>query len=447
MASPFAHLGSGPVDRGTFSRFQASIDPTWIEKALESTGTASIRRRRFPAEQVVWLVVGMALYRDLTIAEVVRELDLVLPDSGDGPIAPSAVIQARAKLGDAPLRWLFETTGEKWAKESARFHSWRGLAVFGVDSTTINVPDSPENRAHFGASGSGRGVSGYPQARLVTLMALRSHLLAGARIAPWATSERVLARELWATVPDDSLVIADRNFVYANDLLPLVESGTNKHWLGRARKLMQWETVRRHSSRDETVNITVGRDARRANPELPEAWTARAIRYRRRGYPEQTLLTSLLDAEKYPAAEIVALYHERWEVELGYDEVKTEMLEREEAIRSKSPAGVAQELWGVALAYNLVRLEMEKAAQLAGVPPVRMSFVLCMRAIKVDLLRSVFLSPGTLGKHVEKLRETLALFVLPERRVQRLYPRAVKVKMSGYPRKRPPGPKGRGRAK
>jgi IS4 transposase len=85
----------------------------------------------------------------------------------------------------------------------------------------------------------------------------------------------------------------------------------------------------------------------------------RAIRYQRRGFKPQILLTSLLDPKRYPADEIIALYHERWEIELGYNEVKRVMLAREESTRSKSPKGVAQELWGLALAYNLVRFEAE----------------------------------------------------------------------------------------
>jgi hypothetical protein len=101
-----------------------------------------------------------------------------------------------------------------------------------------------------------------------------------------------------------------------------------------------------------------------------------------KGFRPQTLLTSMLDATSYPADEIRELYHERWELELGYDEIKTEMLEREEAIRSRSPEGVRQELWGVFLAYNLVRLEMERIADEAGIEPRRVSFVTALRFIR-----------------------------------------------------------------
>src|SRR5450432_2410446 len=165
--------------------------------------------------------------------------------------------------------------------------------------------------------------------------------------------------------------------------------------------------------------------------------------YRRPGFRPQTLLTSLLDPVAYPAAEVVALYHERWEIELGYDEVKTDMLERQEAIRSRTPKGVAQELWGVALAYNLVRLEMERVADEADVEPSRISFVMALRLIRDEWMWTAATnSSGASPRDLRELREDVGRFVLPPRRA-RTYPRAVKIKMSNYPRKRPATPRRR----
>jgi hypothetical protein len=433
-------LPAGQVDRGAFARFQASIDPKWVLQALAATGTATLRRRRFPAEQVVWLVLGMALFRDLAIVDVVKYLVLVLPGTGTRAIADSAIAQARARLGPSPLQWLFEKCAEAWARASAERFRWRGLAVYGVDGTTFRVPDSPENRAKFGGQGAGggRGQSGYPLVRAVTLMALRTHVLLAVRFGPYNMSERKQARDLWPSVPDDSLVVVDRGFMYAKDLVPLEANGRSRHWLTRARKNNKWRVVKRLGPGDALAEVLVNRHSRREAPALPERWRMRAIRYRRRGFREQTLLTSLLDPVKYPRSEIIGLYHERWELELGYDEVKTEMLEREEAIRSRSPVGVEQEIWGIALAYNLVRLEMERAAEVAAVPPTRMSFVGCLKAIKFQLVLFAAIKPGKMAKILERFHRELAeSCVLPPRRSERLYPRAVKVKMSNYPRKRP----------
>jgi hypothetical protein len=179
---------------------------------------------------------------------------------------------------------------------------------------------------------------------------------------------------------------------------------------------------------------------------MPLTWQMRAIRYRRRGFPAQILLTSLVDAKRYPASEIIALYHERWEIELGYNEVKRVMLRREESTRSKSPRGVAQELWGLAIAYNLVRFEAERVAAEAKVPPTRISFVAALTFVETALRSWGTDSAGRLPERLIKLLEDIGHFVLPERR-ERSYPRAVKIKMSNYPRKRPAKASSRNRAK
>lgn len=420
---------------GAFSRFQASIEPEWIDDALRFTGTATLRRRRLPAEQVIWLVLGMAICRNRPIDEVVAKLDLALPGRRRVAPARSAIAQARSRLGDEPMRWLYERCAEAWAHASARGNSWRGLALYGVDGTFVRVPDSQENRAHFGGHPGQHGDSGYPLVRIVTLMALRSHLLAGMRFGPNATSEVHYARTLWAEVPDNALVIVDRGFFDASVLIPLAAHGASRHWLIRAKRNVRYEVVRRLGPGDEIVEMTVSDGARSRTPELPTKWTARAIRYQRKGFQPQVLLTSLLDPELYPAPEVRALYHERWEIELGYDEVKTDMLDRREAIRSKRPRGVAQELWGVALAYNLIRLEMVRIAAEANVAPNRISFVMAHRLIWDEWLWCAVARPGAIPRHLRELREEVLRFVLPPRRSGRSYPRAVKVRQSRYPAK------------
>lgn len=424
---------------GAFDRMQASIEPEWIEEALQATGTATLRRRRLPAEQVIWLVLGMALYRNRPIDEIVAKLDLALPGRRGPTAAPSAVAQARRRLGEEPMRWLFERCAEAWAHESARRFAWRGLALYGVDGTTARVPDSPENREYFGGALGPQGNSAYPVVRIVTLMTLRTHLLAAASFGPYARSETTYGKGFWPQVPDQALVIVDRNFFDAKVLIPLASHGVARHWLIPAKANFRWRVVRQLSPGDDLVEMKVSTNAHVANPGLPDRWEMRAIRYERRGFRPRVLLTSLIDNEQYPAAEIAALYHERWEMELGYDEVKTEMLERREAIRSRRPAGVSQELWGVGLAYNLVRLEMVRIAEGANVPPTRISFVMALRLIRDEWLWCAVARPGAIPRHLRDLRAEVLRFVLPPRRPQRSYPRVVKNKFSLYdPKPRAP---------
>jgi len=424
-----------------FPNLVRHLDPVLVEEALHATGTATVRRRRLPADRTVWLVLAMAVIRDWPIREVAERLELVLPDiDGNRTVAPSALAQARARLGADPMEWLFLRTGEEWGNASADRDRWRGLALYSADGTTLRVADSADNRSHFGGqeAGGNHGTSGYPLMRVVVLMAVRSHLVTAASFGPYGIDERSYARSLWGSVPDHSLVLVDRNYLQADVLVPMMTMGTERHWMTRAKSNTQFRQIRRLGPGDDLVEMEVSREARAKNPTLPTHFDVRAVRYQRKGFQPQLLLTSLVDEKRYPADELRALYHERWEIELGFGEIKTDMLERFETIRSKSPAAVAQEMWGVLIAYNLVRLEMERIADELHVPPTRISFVAALRFF-VEQWRWAAMThtPGAIPKRLATMRDRLRRYVLPPRRPERAYPRAVKIKMSNYARNRP----------
>ena len=423
----------------TFDTFRSHLEPQWIEGALAATGTATIRKRRLPAEQVVWVVLGMALFRDQSISEVVSKLDLALPERPGTSVSKGSIAEARARLGSEPMKWLFETSAAKWSTEAATEAKWRGLAVYGVDGSSLRVPDSAENRATFGGQSGREGTeSGYPLVRIVTLMALRSHVLRGVVVSPYAkTSEVTESAPLFKLLTDNTLTIVDKAYLGASVLIGIERGGPERHWLTRALKSTAYVVIERLAVGDELVEMNVSTEARRKDPTLPQTWRARAIRYQMPGFAPSVLLTSLLDRKKYPAREIVALYHERWELELGYDEMKTHMLNREEAIRSRTPEGVRQELWGLFLAYNMVRLEMARVAVEAKTEPTRISFIESLRLIRSAWEWLSVASPGAIPKRLAELRADMKRYVLPPRRRERRFPRAVKIKMSAYPRKRP----------
>lgn len=427
-----------PLDIAKFSRH---IDPDWIEDALAATGTATVRRRRLPAEMVIWLVIGMALMRNESIRRVSDLLSLVLPSTKKPLVAPSALTQARQRLGDEPLEYLFTVSATEWTARSADEHRWRGLALYALDGTTMRVPDSEQNWKEFGGQkGSGRrGGSAYPTVRAVALMAVRARLIAAIRFGPYSKGETTLAGPLWDEIPDNSLTIGDRGFLISGTLHRLASTGANRQWLVRAKKTFKLRTIKTFGPNDRLVEVMLSPQTRKAHPELPPEWRVRAVRYQRRGFRPVLLLSSLLDARKYPAREIAELYHERWEIELGYGEIKTQLLAREEAIRSRTVAGVRQELWAIALAYNLVRTEMERAAIAAAVEPKRISFVNALSLIRAAWLSwsTPPLAPGRIPEGILDLRRHLGLLLLPERRPERVYPRAVKIKMSNYLRQRP----------
>jgi hypothetical protein len=369
----------------SLKQFGKDIDEKWIDAALNETGTASLRRRKIPATQ-------------------------------------------------------------QWAQRAADTHRWRGIALYGIDGTTFRVPDTDENREAFGLPATGRGQSGYPQVRLVAVMALRSHLISAVAFGAFSgkrTGEHSLAQQLWPKLPEQSLIIMDRGLLDYGLFFRLSHDDDGnvtgkKHWLVRGKKNLKWKTLEVFASGDELVELPISKAARKKDPALPKKMVARVIHYQIPGHEPQFLITSLIDAEAYPAEEIVELYHERWEIELGYDEVKTHMLERQEALRSRKPEGVRQEIWGVMLTYNVVRNKMLEVAREAGVEPLRLSFRHSLQLIRVFCLVEAWTtSPSNLPKRLAGLREMMALLILPERRRKRRYKRHVKIKMSKY--KRNPG--------
>lgn len=157
---------------------------------------------------------------------------------------------------------------------------------------------------------------------------------------------------------------------------------------------------------------------------------ARAIRYQRKGFRPRVLLTSLLSPEAFPATEIAELYHERWELERGYDEIKTHPLERILALRSQTPERIRQEVWGLSVAYNRVRREMEAVVAQWKRPPRRIRFRGALVLIRDLFIWAATASPGPLPKMIEGMRLDMQQRILPQRRSGRRYPRHVKIKMS-----------------
>src|SRR3989442_1414217 len=143
-----AILALGAAERPTsFEQFSAAIDPQWIADVLAATDTASVRRRKLPAEHVVWLVIGMGVFHDRSIAEVVHHLDLVVRPRGGGRgrVTNAATVQARDQLGAAPLAALFTQTATACTTAAAATERCRGVAAYGLDGTTLRVADTPEN--------------------------------------------------------------------------------------------------------------------------------------------------------------------------------------------------------------------------------------------------------------------------------------------------------------
>ena len=249
----------------------------WIEQAVAYTGKASIRQRRLPAEQVVWLVTALALYRQQSISEVVDDLDLALPDAQVPFVSKSAVAQARQRLGAEPLRALFEISAKPWAEQDRKQYLFEGLSLFALDGTTLKTADTPEHREHFGEQGylSGR-ISSYPQVRGVTLTAVPIHLIRDAKYGAYGINEMLYAKELLASIPDDSLTAFDKGFLSAEILCGLTNGGPNRHFIIPAKANTKRDVVG-GTPDDAVIEMRVSLQARKKCSHLPETWRVRAI--------------------------------------------------------------------------------------------------------------------------------------------------------------------------
>jgi hypothetical protein len=438
MLSDALPLVIGLPNPPDFKRMGEHLPYEWVEAALAASGKASIRQRRLPAQQVVWLVIAMALYRRKSVKEIVDTLDLALPELGERCITSSATTQARQRIGAEPIKWLFENSAQQWIAQDQDHFRFHGLHLLAMDGTTLRLADSAANRDHFGAQNyAGSAVASYPQARGVTLMMVATQLIRDARFGPYKTSETTYAHELLASVPDDSLTIIDRGFFSAQLLCKLVAAGRNRHFLIPAKSNSKWTLVKGEGNdADGLVEMAVSAAARKKDASLPKTWRVRALRIVDEKGKVSYLLTSLTDRKAYNAADLIACYSRRWRIETSYRELKHAMLGTALTFRSMSVDGTEQEIWGAMIAYNLIRVEIAKAALEAKCEPTAVSFTLALMTIQNELLMiGPATAQGNLPSILKRLRDRLVLD-LKAQRPGRKFDRVVKAVAQRYPEKR-----------
>jgi IS4 transposase len=198
----------------------------------------------------------------------------------------------------------------------------------------------------------------------------------------YGQNEMLYAKTLVERIADHSLTIFDRGFLSAEILLGLSLAGEARHYLIPAKSNTKWALLS-GTAEDGLVRMRVSPQARTKAPSLPEYWTARAIRIVSANGKVRVLLTSLLDRRRFKAADLAECYRRRWEIETSYRELKQSMLGTALTLRSQQPSGIEQEVWGALIAYNLVRLEMAKAAIQAKVEPTDLSFLRALHIRKV----------------------------------------------------------------
>jgi hypothetical protein len=406
------------------------LPPEQVHDLLGHTGRAERRRRRLPAASVLWLVIGLGLLPQPPVPKVWRAFH---PNSPRPEPTDAAFSQARRRLGVAPLRHAFAAVARPLAAPATPGAFYRGWRLVGWDGTTLDLPDTPANAAAFGRPGHAKGQGAFPQLRLLTLCELGSHAAFAAQVKPLRCQEVTMARTLIRHLQPDMLLLWDRAFL-DRDLVEAVRA-RGAHVLARVKA----DQVR-HRLRDlpDGSYLAALHGRRRAGRGADDGLVVRVMDYThddpcRPGCGEvHRLMTTVLDPAELPASDMPLLYHERWEQELALDEIKTHLNGRPVPVRSKAPAGVVQEVYGLLLAHAVIRQVMQEAAAATGMDPDRLSFTNALWVVRQSLHEVVGKGPE---RWYQDLVEEVGRQELRPRR-ERWYPRVLKKTQADYPKKR-----------
>ena len=357
-----------------------------IRASLAATEKESVRQRDLPAHVVVYYVIALALYMQSSYREVLRCLLegiqwLVEPGAGINVAGNSGISQARTRLGWEPVRQLHDEVVRPLAVAATRGAWYRTWRLISVDGSTLDVADEKGNNEAFGRPGVSRGESAYPKIRFVSLVENGTHVLFGSRMAEYATSEIALAKTVLPSLGKGMLCLADRGFFGFELWKQAAATGADLLW--RVRKNIQLPCEKRLPDGSYLSRIYPSQqDQRRGRNGM----VVRVIEYRLEGVegaePLYRLATTVLDHELAPAAELAALYHERWEIETAFDELKTHLRGAHIVLRSKTPDLVRQEFYGLLMAHFAVRGLMHDAALRADKDPDRLSFLHAVRVVR-----------------------------------------------------------------
>jgi hypothetical protein len=357
-----------------------------IRASLAATGKESVRQRDLPAHVVVYYVIALALYMQSSYREVLRCLLegiqwLVEPGAGINVAGNSGISQARTRVGWEPVRQLHDEVVRPVAVAATKGAWYRAWHLISVDGSTLDVADEKGNHEAFGRPGASRGESAYPKIRFVSLVENGTHVLFGSRMADYATSEVALAKTVLPSLRKGMLCLADRGFFGFEMWKQAAATGADLLW--RVRKNIQLPCEKRLPDGSYLSRIYPSQqDQRRGRNGI----VVRVIEYRLEGVegaePLYRLATTILDHELAPAAELAALYHERWEIETAFDELKTHLRGAHIVLRSKTPDLVRQEFYGLLMAHFAVRGLMHEAALRADKDPDRLSFLHAVRVVR-----------------------------------------------------------------
>lgn len=408
MARTKAALGTGArLSDYLSASLLARVYPSeQIHQILDDHGCNSQRIRSFPAVAGVYYCMALSLYPEAAYEEVFAVIAQGLAWAASSPtpaaVAKSSISELRGKIGYAPLRALMERACVPLAspdKHPAAFYA--GLRLVAIDGSNFEVPDEADNVKQFGYPGSRTGHAGYPQAQCAVIVECATHAIISANIGPYRASEWEICKKLLPCLTTGMLCLADRGFNGYSHWQEARQTGAELLWRCVGNRQLPVVKVLGDGSYLSVIYPSV--TARRKNEgaiqlrvieyELPQL-DGGTTRYR--------LLTSLLDATTAPALELATLYHERWQIEAVFDELKTHLQQKRRVLRSKTAELVRQEFYGWVLAHYAVRWLMHQVASEHQLLHAQLSFT-----AHVQLLRRTQPLSGAFPPRASKMSKAM----------------------------------------
>lgn len=385
------------------------INHDLVDEVVRDADRKEKRSRLLPARVMVYYVLALCLFFGDSYDEVMRHLARGLRGLGswrDQWVIPTtgAISKARMRLGEEPLRLLFDRICTPMAQPGTRGSWLRGWRLMAIDGVIFDLQDTEDNEAEFGRCG-GSNPAPFPQARVAALVECGTHAVVAARIGPWKQQERDQVRLLLPAFEPGMLITADQGF-YSYDLFTMVaETGADLLW--RVSTSLDLPVVRVLPDGSYVSHID-DPDRKRRNRENTRHGLAtrvevnsvpvRVVEYvitNRDGRDESyRLVTTILGHVDVLAEDLAAVYHERWEIESTFDEIKTHQRAGSGVLlRSKHPVTVRQEMWALFLTHYAIRCLMHEAAEHIDIDPDRLSFTRSFRAVRRQVIDQAAFSP------------------------------------------------------
>jgi hypothetical protein len=395
------------TDRISIGVLSSAIPADLIDEILIETKSVQIRTRLLPARVVVYFVLALPLFFGDAYEEVMQKLVQGLQylkvwrSDWQVPTA-SALCRARQRLGEEPLRQLFQRIAAPLAEPAAPgawLDRWRLMAIDGV---LLDVADTPENDRIFGRTANSDGQGPFPQLRVVGMGECGTHAVVAAQIGPCLTGERELTQDIMDAMRPGMLVMADRGFYGLNFFNEAAATGADLLW--RVSSIINLPVIEIYpdgSYRSILMTTLEQRRVKQAHRRGLDreliGTSVRVVEYEvtDRGDPGESirLITTIADPDHIGAVELAAAYAQRWEFEISLAEMETTQRGPRRILRSQSPEMVRQEVWALLTTHYAIRTIISRAAVEHDQDPDRISFIRALRIIRRQITSQAGFSP------------------------------------------------------